>query len=44
VVRLLAELRTAGRALCLITHDRDLVNLLADDELALRADRTEVPA
>jgi energy-coupling factor transport system ATP-binding protein len=44
VVRLLAELRTAGRALCLITHDRDLVNLLADDELALGADRTEVPA
>ncbi|CAN5343176.1 ATP-binding cassette domain-containing protein [soil metagenome] len=35
VVSLLAELRTAGRALCLITHDRDLVDVLADDELSL---------
>ncbi|MBA2415250.1 MAG: ABC transporter ATP-binding protein [Geodermatophilaceae bacterium] len=42
VVRLLAELRSAGRALCLITHDRDLVSVLADDELALGPERTEV--
>lgn len=35
VVWLLAELCTAGRALCLITHDRDLVSVLADEELAL---------
>lgn len=42
VVRLLAELRTAGRALCLITHDRDLVSALADAEVVLAADRAGV--
>jgi len=42
VVRLLAELRTAGRAQCLITHDRDLVTVLADDEIVLAPARTSV--
>ncbi|MBA2388815.1 MAG: ABC transporter ATP-binding protein, partial [Geodermatophilaceae bacterium] len=39
VVLLLAEVRTGDRALCLITHDRDLVAALADDELALGTER-----
>jgi energy-coupling factor transport system ATP-binding protein len=32
---LLAEQQEAGRALCLVTHDRPLVAALADEELAL---------
>ncbi len=36
LVTLLAEQRAAGCAVCVVTHDRDLVDVLADAETALR--------
>nr|WP_157519435.1 ATP-binding cassette domain-containing protein [Modestobacter sp. Leaf380] len=35
LVTLLAEQRAAGCAVCVVTHDRDLVDVLSDAELAL---------
>lgn len=35
LVTLLAEQRAAGCAVCTVTHDRDLVDVLADEEVAL---------
>jgi energy-coupling factor transport system ATP-binding protein len=35
LVTLLAEQRAAGCALALVTHDADLVSVLADEQVAL---------
>ncbi|MGW5359945.1 ABC transporter ATP-binding protein [Actinopolymorpha pittospori] len=36
---LLAELRTAGHALCYVSHDREFISALADRELPVRSGR-----